>query len=314
MPAILPVGLFLSLAASAPPHDWLNSAYTEAGVEVRVDERVIALFDALNRLGYDAAPAERPAPVPRREFTAVRKAARAVGLPAALDAEWQKAMDEKPEPVARWVEAALAGSIDSLLDKTWAEGGSALVVETAPALRVDQVAMAKGIDPALKSARALLKIEGPAKVQVIVNPLDGRGHGYAVPGETWRLVVGPAPGGADVGLAVAQWVRLAARPLAEKAAPKLKDGASALEVARGSDAVSSASVADWVAENLGRAVGVKVTGGTDKDAQEHAKLGFFLVPDLLKALPGLEKAKGTDAWLAETLAKADARKPAARSK
>lgn len=314
MPATLPLGLLLSLAASAPPHDWMGSAYTEGGVEVRVDERVVALFDALNRLGYDAAPAERPAPVPRREFTPVRKAARAVGLPAALDAEWQKAMDEKPEPVARWVEAALAGSLDSLLDKTWAEGGSALVEQTAPALRADQVAMAKGIDPALRAARALLKLEGGGKVQVIVNPLDGRGHAYAIPGETWRLVVGPSAAGADVGLAVAEWVRLAAKPLAEKAAPRLRDGASALEVARGSDAVSSASVADWVAENLGRAIGIKVTGGTDRDAQEHAKLGFFLVPDLLRALPGLEKAKGPDVWLGDALAKADARKPPARSK
>jgi hypothetical protein len=314
IPAIL---LLASLSAPAPAskvsqvsQDWMLSTFSPAGVEVRLDERMLSLFAALNQLGHDAAPLSRAAPLPRRELAPLRSQARASWtLTPALSEAWQKRLDAHPEPLGRFVARAASGEMDGLLAQTWEPAGPAFLEAGFAEARAEQVGLTKGLDAPLAAARSLLRLEPRGKgkgLRVYLNPLDGRGRGYAwEEGGAARVVVGPGRSGkADIALAVAQVLRVEARPLAKRAVGRWRDGALSAEAAQGRPAVSCSGAEDCLAESLGRAVGLKVTGAGRAEVEEQAVLGYPLVPALHAALPALPKAGSADGWLADALSRA----------
>lgn len=117
-PTLLPAVAVLAAvlappAARAQEDDLLSSLYTDAGIEVRNDDRVFALFCALNATGFDRADLVREQPFPKRRFHPLRQRLRVAFLTA--DAKLRKQIDDAvdtffdghPESVDAYVGAAL---------------------------------------------------------------------------------------------------------------------------------------------------------------------------------------------------------------
>jgi hypothetical protein len=293
----------------------MGSTYTASGVEVRLDERVLTLFAALDHLGYDAGPLLQLEPLPRHELTPLRRKAREEWpFPPERLTEWRGIVEGKDLPLRAVIGAALAGELDKAIGPAWVAGGEPFITAHAPELRAEQVALTQGLEKPLARLRTFLKGSEGARVVLCWNPLDGRGRGYAIAQkDSWRMVVGPGRDGhADVALAVAQFARLAVATAAERAVPHLKDGELLAELAYARQAGStSRNVADYVADNAGRALALAVTGGSAADAEAQSALGLWLVPELFRTAAAVEHGKSLDAWLAEGLAKVDGRRIAA---
>ena len=199
-----------------------SSLFTEDGVEIAVDSRVVAVFGMLNALGYDRETIFGPEPLRRPQFSEARvKARKLIGRPGEGMQAFTKVVEKNPLPPAAYTRAALelgnaprfTPSKDaSALTKAiyeplrlWfnEEGGATL---NRTVTREGKAAQKKVASPVNKMCRTLGKIaklgdeedqlldeSGPSgRVIVALNPLDA--HGTLLRrdlGELTYIVAGP---------------------------------------------------------------------------------------------------------------------------
>lgn len=109
--AALLAGLaFLAAAPSAPAaEDPLDALYSRAGVALRSDERIFALYAAFNALGYDEAPIQRERPFVTRRLSPVRRVIRAeLRLDPALAGRFESLFARAPLAIEAYARCALS--------------------------------------------------------------------------------------------------------------------------------------------------------------------------------------------------------------
>lgn len=310
--AALLVGCAPTLAHA---QDWASSLYTEGGVELRVDERVFTLFAALNALGFDDAPVSRKDPIAKREFDPIRQAVRdVIKLDAGLRKEFEAFFDKHPKPIRSYTAFALAvGDAPTFTvdparlpaDARDLVGFEALLAKFYGKYKVQTIfsrlvekqretlkAWLPVVDKPLEKARQILKekiTDESPRVVLVVNLLDGRGsgHGIGLKDETY-LVVGPSEAGnPDVVAAVKGYARVAVQGAADsKVAGCFKGGKELFEEVKDRN-VGAFTPADYVAENMARAVAIQAALAADRsqgalDAQY--KSGFVLIKDMTRGI------------------------------
>jgi hypothetical protein len=330
--------LVVCAPAFAGAQDWASSLYTEGGVELRVDERVFTLFAALNALGFDDAPVGRKDPIPKREFDDIRQAVRdVVKLDSATRKEFEAFFDKHPKPIRSYTAFALAVGdaptftvdparlpadakdlvgFEALLAKFYGQYKvqtifARLVEKQRDALK----AWLPVVDKPLEKAREILKekvTDDTPRVVLVVNLLDGRGagHGIGLKDETY-LVVGPSgAGAADVTAALKAYARVLVQSAADsKVASCLKGAKELFEEVKDRN-VGAFTPADYVAENLARAVAIQAAVTADK--QQNAfdgqyKSGFVLIKDMNRGATLFTPSnKPLDQFLCDFLREVDA--------
>lgn len=328
--------------AAAVAEDWANSLYTEGGIELRADERVFTLFAALNEMGLDDAPVSRKDPIPKREFDPVRQRVRdAVNLDPELRGRFDAFFDAHPAPLRSYTAFTLMlgpaptfqlpeklpanlqelAGFEKLLAEFYARAGVKKIFDGVQAAHRDTLKRyAPAVDQPIATARKILKApetDDSPRIVVVVNLLDGRGSSYGVNtgDETW-LVVGPAGSEPDTRAIVRAFARVEIQPAAEGRTSTLKGGEMLLrEVQEAGFAVGSASVADYVAETLARAVAIKAAVPADQTAraaEAEKRNGFVLISEMNRGLAIFAKSpKPMDVFLADFLREVDAGKAVA---
>ncbi|AKU90904.1 hypothetical protein [Vulgatibacter incomptus] len=328
----------LLLPATASAQDWASSVYSEGGVELRIDERIFTLFAAFNDMGLDDAPVTRQDPIPKREFDPVRRQVRdAILMSPDLRAKFEAFFDKNPLPVRTYAAYTLAlgdaptftapaklpvgteslKGFEALLAEFY---GKARIKEIFAKLTAPQREVLKRFSPAVDKpvaeARAVMKTketDASPQVVVVVNLLDGRGsaHGIQV-GDEIFLVVGPAAAGTGPvdSLPIARaFARAELEAIAKGKGSALKGGKELLREVQGNYAVGSASVEDYVAENLARVVAIKAAVPSEemsKAMEDEMRNGFLLVRELNRGMAIYAKAtKPLDAFIADFLREID---------
>jgi len=331
--------IVLAVPFAAQAEDWANSLYSEGGIELRADERVFTLFAALNEMGLDDAPVSRKDPIPKREYDPVRQQVRdAVNLDPALRAKFEAFFDAHPAPLRTYTayvlslgdapgfaapekpakELAQLAGFEKLLAEFYAQHGIQKLFDAVqPQHREALKRYQPVVDKPIAAAREILKApetdESP-RVVLVLNLLDGRGSSYGVgtADETW-LVVGPAAATPDPMAIVKAFARVEVQGAAEKGNGALKGGKQLIdEVREAGFAIGSATVADYVAETLARAVAIKATGGESRAFEAEKRNGFVLVGEMNRGLALFAKSnKPMDTFLADFLREVDAGKAVA---
>lgn len=328
----------LSLPVAASAEDWANSLYTEGGIELRADERVFTLYAALNEMGLDDAPVTRTDPVPKREYDPVRQQVRdAVGLDPALRGKFEEFFDKHPQPLRTYTAFALAigqapaftvpadlpkdlqglKGFEALLAEFHAKAGiGGLFDKMQTAHREALKAYAPAIDKPIAQAREILKApetDDSPRVVLVVNLLDGRGSSSGIAaGDEVFLVVGPAGAKVDTSAVAKAFARVEVQPAAEAKGVTLKGGKELLREVKESYSVGADNLADYVAENLARAVAIKASvpaGETTKAMQAERRKGYLLVGEMNRGLVLFAKSpKPMATFLADFLREVDAGK------
>lgn len=313
--ALAAFGLCLALAAGAQAQDeWATSIYSPGGAELRVDERVFTLFAALNELGYEVAPVTRHDPIPKREFDPVRRAVRdAASMEPALRSKFEAFFDKNPVPVRVYLTYALAlgdaptfkapeappagteslKGFEALLAEFYAKAKVGAMFSKAVEVHRDAMrAWAKVVDKPLAETREALGVEETDEsplTMVVVNLLDGRGQSQGILiGDELNLVVGPPGKEPDPTIVARAFARAEVVSLTQGNGRHLKNGEGLLEEVRSAGVpVDSATVDEFVAENLARVVAIRASLPREEQAramEEEFWRGFVLVKELNRGL------------------------------
>ncbi|WP_224249821.1 hypothetical protein [Hyalangium gracile] len=321
---VIAVLLALGAPLARAETDWFASVYTPAGVEVRADARVFALFCLLNRAGYDAGPLRREHPVPAYRYPPARvrvREALASADPAVLQRA-QAFFDAHPLPLERYLALTVRiedetdipaefrelEGLETLLDlveERWPL--PVLRTETFDDYRSVMRSYLAVLDAPLQRASRLLRLpeSGPG-VRVVVNLLAEEGwvRGFRT-GKGVVVVVGPgkAP---ELELLMWEYARLMlpAR-VGEQAQARWTAGPALLKEAQGLGA-REATVGEYAVALLSRALALAALEAPDSAYEAAGRQGYFG----LKALAGsFGDARPVDAWALEGLARVGTGRP-----
>jgi hypothetical protein len=193
--------LFLAFGS---PAQWGsgNAVYTEQGIEISADSRVVSLYAMLNGHGYDEETVRGPPPLKLPQYTEARvKARTAMGRPGTGMRKLGKLIEKKPGSARKYIKSVLQlgqsptfeppGKITKLGKavygplRTWynEEGGLRVHKLVSDAVRPDQrklkTLLEKTCEPLVSAVRLgdeeeqLLDDTGPSgRVVIALNPLD----------------------------------------------------------------------------------------------------------------------------------------------
>jgi hypothetical protein len=235
-----------------------SSLFTETGVEVTIDARVVWVFGMLNGLGYDHETVFGAPPLLRPQYSSAREKARSsLGRPGQGLKKFESLVGKADVPAAEYAEAALqlgsapqfepSGRITKLAAgiypalRTWfnEEGGSGIHRQVTSLAGKPQKALHQDLGKSTGKLRTsvrlgdeedqLLDDTGPSgRVIVILNPLDAHGtlHRAEVKGTTY-IIAGPFADKAQRARAVAAAEVGYARTLVSREAEKAAKGSIA---------------------------------------------------------------------------------------
>ncbi|MGI5861954.1 MAG: hypothetical protein ACOX6T_07825 [Myxococcales bacterium] len=304
-------------ATSRAAQDWFASLYTNEGIEMRADERIFALYAALNAMGYDEAPVTRRFPVPAREMHPVRlKVREALTVDRALAEKLDAFFTEHPETADVYgrhaltlrgpptfepsadSSAALRG-IEPLLAEVYSSGKLA---DLFGQVQDEYRSVLKGyhavIDGPVLEVRRLLKMkeDEPPRVTLVINLLDGRGSAFSgLVGEDLYVVLGPSTE-PDLYSLVKEVARAKLAPVAASKAGTskvLRDIAAA---------VGAKSAADFATEVFARAFAAAVVKPPEDKLAEIAAGGYHAALDVYPLIDKFVSSGSTlESFVAENL-------------
>lgn len=201
-----------------------GSVYSDDGIEITVDARVISTFAVLNALGYNVESKQGAPPLYRPRFSEARKAARdAMGRPGRAVKRLAKVVKKNPVEAQMYAQAAtklgpapkfLAGDGASKLEKglstnlrSWynEEGGAAVVRTVQSKVGDEQKKLLKPVNQTTAAIKKIVRLgdeedqllddSGPSgRVIVSLNPLDTHGSmTTVVTPEVTTVIAGPIP-------------------------------------------------------------------------------------------------------------------------
>jgi hypothetical protein len=278
---VVGIGGFAQPGRASVRPDFYVSLLSDTGVEVVSDERVFALFAALNDLGYNLAPLARKEPIPRAAYAPVRAQVRATALMAdPLAQKFQAFMDQHPEPLTTYVaftqalgpapDFAVVGKLSGraegltgfqkLLAQFYADAKlGPLYLGLAETLRKNLLSYLPQIDPAFGQADRFLPKAGTPPV-VVINWLDSPTSGFSLSegGEPTVVVGQPAMTGksADLSEAVAGYARILCAPALSSKAKNINKSLSDLidRAKRQGQPAGNLTPAEYLIDSFGYAV------------------------------------------------------------
>jgi hypothetical protein len=296
--------------ARAEEEDLLSSIYTENGFEIRRDDRIFALFAALNAAGYDKAEPTRTLPFPRYAWHPLRTKVR--GQLSASTEKVKPAIDQYLDAHQQPIEAYLAAALTlspSAPFTTGAElpkalsGLDKLLTEVSEGAKLPKISkvdaqdfrelLKKLRDPvdapfaALRKTYRLNEESAPALV-LVPNPLDGPENAIArKTADNMHVVVfGLSAGEKELDLKPAQKA-YSALLAAEAAEGVTAEGLSTAAEKLHADGVLSRDVTEslLVRQSLQAAVEAKLWAKDAAGAAEESfRHGLVFAPEFLKAL------------------------------
>lgn len=320
--------LAVLLALGAPvahaETDWFSRIDTPAGIELRADARVFALFALLNRAGYDAGPLRREHPVPAYRYSPARvrvREALASADPAVLQRA-QAFFDAHPLPLERYLALAVRmedgpevppelrelEGLEPLLDLVEAKWPlPVLRSEIFDDYRSVMRSYLAVLDAPLQRAQRLLRQpESRPGLRVVVNLLgaEGGGRGFRL-AQGVAVVVGPGRN-PEVERVVWEYARLMLPPrVSEQAQAQWAAGPALLREAQALGA-REATVGEYAVALVSRALALAAVGAPDSAYEAASREGYFG----LKVLAGsFEDPRPVDGWVLEGLARVAAGRP-----
>lgn len=215
-----------ALAVGPATAQWSTggSVYSDDGIEITVDPRVISTFAILNTLGYNVESNKGPPPLYRPRFSEARKAARdAMGRPGRSVKRMAKVIKKNPVEAQMYAQAATklgpspkflarddAGKIEKGISKNlraWynEEGGAAVVRSVQSKVGDEQKKLLKPVNKTTAAIKKVVRLgdeedqllddSGPSgRVIVSLNPLDTHGSmTTVVTPEVTTVIAGPLP-------------------------------------------------------------------------------------------------------------------------
>lgn len=302
----------------------MASLYTDQGVELRVDDRLFALFAVLNAVGLDRGVEVRHQPVPRMAYPKERALVRARVLAAAPEVRQaaEAFLDAHPLPLARYVaqvleaeppaaprgtaSASLLG-LDDLLAQAWARWGlEALSAEVAGAQRTALKAWLPIVDGPLGRAKVALGLQR-TDVVLVGNLLDEPGAVRAVTGRSGRVyvLVGPMEQPQPERL-IGALAQLQLEPVVARVVHHWAAGPVVLREAQAAGAKES-SVTEYAVAALSTALALRAVEASEAQWEAAAAAGYFGSRDAARLL---DDAKPLDGWALDAMHKLETRRPA----
>jgi hypothetical protein len=308
--------------------DWFASLYTGEGIELRADERVFALFAMLNAVGYDQGPVTRKDPVPKVLYHPVRQQVRQRVIGG--DADVRKAadgfLDAHPVGLRKYLQYAVSASpppftsgaaakdlqdlkgLEGVLAKAWSGWKLDELMGTVQGeYRKVLKSYLTAIDAPMQKARDILKVPESQQSVLVVNLLDAQNEVRGVQTDAEVvLVVGPADKPNVEGL-LKEYARVNVDPVVAKKAGGWSNGAAVLREAQVAGATEQ-TVQDYASALIATAVALRAMGANDAAWEAAANRGYFGAKDIGAMFDG---GKPLDGWVADALAKAEAKRPSA---
>ena len=330
---ILAAGAPAPAPAAAPAQgDWFASLYTGEGIELRADERVFALFAMLNAVGYDQGPVTRKEPVPKVNYHPVRQQVRqrVIGGDAEVKKSADAFLDAHPVPLRKYLAYAVSSSpppfttgtkakelqdlkgLEGVLAKAWSGWKLDELMGTVQGeYRKVLKSYLTAIDTPMDKARGILKVkEGDHESVLVVNLLDAQNEVRGVQADNEVvLVVGPADKPNVEGL-LKEYARVMVEPAVAKKAGAWSNGAAVLREAQVAGATEQ-TVPEYASALIATAVALRALDASDPTWEAAANRGYFGAKDIAAMF---DSGKPLDTWVADALAKAEAKRPSGGAK
>lgn len=311
----LAASLLLPGPARAAATDWFASLYSNEGVELRVEERVFALYALFNAMGYQEAPIVRHDPIPFFAWDPVRAALRekvtiapefrrkveaffaAHPLPASEYLKFVLSTEGAPTfKPTRDAPAALKG-FDALLSEFYTTHKlGEMFQQVQEPYRAVLKLYQPTIDAPMSALKKLLRVkdDDAQRMVLVANLLDGQGLGQATQvGDEVYVGIGPS---ATPDLLTA---------IREAAKARLAPIVMAKKMAGLTDQAAAAGYTNpqlFALEAFARAFAVHLLGGQEAMLVSQSQRGFAAVPAIVDHLRAYDKgSKSFDAFMADAL-------------